>query len=206
MQLLDSDYGADRFLTSVGLASIWAVLLVHGPTPVNHYCRLLSRAALMPHLLAALAAMVAAARAAAADATGRMAAVRAHLESATDLVVVLSHSDAVVKAAVAHPDTFRKLLALLEELPAPLLQKALQAVRSLTEDPQAVRQIQEARGVPALVDLLRRRASRSGVALSAEMQLPLVEVCTPRHAVTTHRIFRACVSVRPRLVGPRAPR
>lgn len=166
----------------MGLASIWAVLLVHGPTPVNHYCRLLSRAALMPHLLASLAAMIAAARAAgaagAADDTpgSAMHAIRAHLDSATDLVVVLSHSDAVVKAAVAHPETFRRLLALLEDLPGPLLEKALQAVRSLTEDPQAVRQIQEAGGVPALVDLLRRGASRSDVKLSPEMQLPLVEV------------------------------
>jgi hypothetical protein len=107
---------------------------------------------------------------------GDMLQIRQHLDSVCDLILVLSHSDGVVKATVSHPETFRKLLVLMEQLPGPLLAKMLQAVRSLTEDPQAVRQIQEAGGVPALVDVLRRGQSRSNVMLSREMQLPLIEV------------------------------
>jgi hypothetical protein len=117
-----------------------------------------------------------------------MGLIRQHLDSVCDLIVVLSHSDGVVKANVSHPETFGRLLGLMEELPGPLLTKVLQAVRSLTEDPQAVRQIQLAGGVPVLVDVLRRGQSRSNVVLTREMQLPLIEV----RALSL--LFLGCVS------------
>jgi hypothetical protein len=205
LQMLESSYAADVSLTSAALACLWAVLLVHGPTPVNHYCRLLAKDNLMPLLVSSISSMIAAARSTSAPmaaaepprggtlraplASGaepvstrgsgkdtRMRTISDHLESACDLVIVLSRSDAVVKAAVSHPATFQKLLGLVEDLPGELLSKALTAVCNLTEDPQAVHNIQEARGVPALVTLLRLGETRSRVLLTSEMQLPLLEV------------------------------
>jgi hypothetical protein len=204
-QMLDSNYAADAHLTAAALVCVWAVLLVRGPTPVNHYCRLLAKANLMPQLLAALASIIATARtlhdpsgsARSGPLTGgtlrgaaarpleapdspdkreaRMRALSDHLESICDLIVVLSRSDAVVKATVSHPDTFKQLLRLVDDLPADLLVKALTAVRNLTDDPQAVRQIQEAGGVPLLVTMLRRNATASRVELTPDMHLPLLE-------------------------------
>lgn len=222
VQMLDSDYVADAHLTSTGLVCIWAVLLVHGPTPINHYCRLLAMANLMPHLLRSLASMVAAAQAVHGSSTPQalspkasntaesvsgtirsaahrsqpsqqsvaasaappidtaeiMREIRGHLESACDLILVLSRSDAVVRATVSHPECFRSLLAVLEELPGELLAKLLTAVRNLTEDPHAMRKIQEAKGVAALVSLLKRNTTTSHVALAPTMQLSLLEVCS----------------------------
>ena len=208
LQMLDSNYAADTHLTAAALACIWSVLLVHGPTPVNHYCRLLAKASLMPQLLSALGSVVASARSATSpEATSgplqggtlrggslkpqpkadesperkaeRMRGLSDHLESICDLFVVLSRSDSVVKATISHPETFARLLRAIDDLPAELLTKVLIAIRNLTEDPQAVKQIQEAGGVPVLVSLLRRNASASRVTLTPDMQLPLLEVSSP---------------------------
>lgn len=217
LQMLDSDYGADAHLTATGLVCIWAVLLVHGPTPINHYCRLLAKANLMPHLLRSLVSMISAARAVhgaaspglsprasdaaqsvsgtirnathrsqpsqqsasaapPVDAAEIMREIRSHMESACDLTMVLSRSDAVVRATVSHPESFRSLLTVLEELPGELLAKLLSAVRNLTEDPQAMHKIQEAKGVPALASLLKRSATASNVSLTPPMQLSVLEV------------------------------
>ena len=46
VQMLESRYAEEEAIVTDGLACIWAVLLVHGPTPVNHYCRVLAHASL----------------------------------------------------------------------------------------------------------------------------------------------------------------
>jgi hypothetical protein len=117
--MLDSDYLAEDYLVAVALDSIWAVLQVHGPTPLNHYCRLLSKAGLATQLLRCMRLMISSARAGAAARGGdaatpatpaadvdsrRVERAGTHLTSVCDLLLVLSHSDSVVKAALGRPE------------------------------------------------------------------------------------------------------
>jgi hypothetical protein len=133
--MLDSEYLTDDYLVSVALESIWAVLQVHGPTPLNHYCRLLCKAGLAAQVLRCMRLMVTVARSGhtsqALNLTGRGPGYRRgaqsasqdvarergestdskrmeravnHLVSACDLLLVLSHSDSVVKASTGRPD------------------------------------------------------------------------------------------------------
>lgn len=139
MQMLDSGYLNDDYLVAVALDSIWAVMQVHGPTPLNHYCRLLCKADLAAQLLKCMRLMVTVARAGRGNhamnitsrgqgyrprtdmsisnsgAQGKDGAVEPtdmkrmeqagnHLLSSCDLLLVLSHSDSVVKASTGRPE------------------------------------------------------------------------------------------------------
>lgn len=142
--MLDSEYLTDDYLVAVALDSIWAVMQVHGPTPLNHYCRLLCKADLAAQLLRCMRLMVTVARSgrnnSAMNATGRGPGYRPrtdmsmtssaaqgtvqggageqpdakrmeragnHLLSACDLLLVLSHSDSVVKASIGRPENIQ---------------------------------------------------------------------------------------------------
>ena len=140
--MLDSEYLTDDYLVAVALDAIWAVMQVHGPTPLNHYCRLLCKADLAAQILRCMRLMVSVARGgrsnATMHATGRGAAYRPrtdmsgggaqgtgqdtggdavdarrvdraghHLLSACDLLLVLSHSDSVVKASTGRPENIQ---------------------------------------------------------------------------------------------------
>lgn len=145
MQMLDSEYLTDDYLVAVALDSIWAVMQVHGPTPLNHYCRLLCKADLAAQLLRCMRLMVTVARGGRnnqqMNLTGRGPGYRPrtdmmsssgargtgqeggaggeqadakcieraghHLLSACDLLLVLSHSDSVVKASISRPENIQ---------------------------------------------------------------------------------------------------
>lgn len=193
VQMMNSEYLADPYLISASLDCIWAVLQVRGPTPLNHYCRLLSRADLAPQLLRCIRLMIAAARAAAPGSTAASPAASSalsgaqgalpplgrtlgHLTSACDLLLVLSHSDSVVKALMGRAENVQALLDVLEELPTALVHKALAALRNLSSDPQSMRQMQKAGAVRRLVVLLKKGGTSSRVSLSPPMQLHVLEV------------------------------
>jgi hypothetical protein len=58
----------------------------------------------------------------------------------------------------------------------PLLNKVLQALCNLSSDPQSLRQMQAVRAVTRLVGLLTKGCTDSGVQLTSEMHLPILEV------------------------------
>lgn len=201
--MMESEYLSDPFLISSALDCIWAVLQVRGPTPLNHYCRLLSRADLAVQLLRCIRLMIAAARAAApagdaarrappgasSPSSGSSAQTAApassplvlqrtltHLTSACDLLLVLSHSDSVVKALTGRVENVQAMLDTLEDLPAPLVLKALAVLRNLSSDPQSMRQMQKSGAVRRMVALLKKGSTGSRVGLSPPMQLHILEV------------------------------
>lgn len=195
VQMMNSEYLGDPYLIAASLDCIWAVLQVRGPTPLNHYCRLLSRADLAPQLLRCIRLMIAAARAAAPGSSAAspasstalspagkpppLARTLGYLTSACDLLLVLSHSDSVVRALMGRVENVQGLLDVLEELPAALVLKALAALRNLSSDPQSMRQMQKAGAVRRLVVLLKKGGTSSRVSLSPHMQLHVLEVRAP---------------------------
>ena len=72
-----------------------------------------------------------------------------------DLLLVLAHGDAAVKAALARPGTLRALCAAAARLPAPAQLKCLKCLKHLSGDPGMLEPMQA--GAPA------RSAGREGV-------------------------------------------
>ena len=95
------------------------------------------------------------------------------------LLLLLSHSDSVVKSHVCQPVCLRQLLAIIQELPsAALLHKAVVAVKNLTSDPQVLRHMQEAGAVAMLVDFLKRACTKSNVVIGTAERLEIMQVFT----------------------------
>lgn len=140
VQMLESEYLTDDYLVAVAIDSVWAVMQVHGPTPLNHYCRLLCKADLASQLLRCMRLMVTVARAGRGNQAMNLAGpgyrprtdlsmsssgaqrqdrggehadakrterAGSHLLSACDLLLVLSHSDSVVKASTGRPENIQ---------------------------------------------------------------------------------------------------
>jgi hypothetical protein len=68
------------------------------------------------------------------------------------------------------------ILVLMEDMPASLLLKMLEAVRNLSSEPQSMRQMQAAGAVQKLVSFIKKGASDSHVKLTPTLHLPLLEV------------------------------
>lgn len=64
-----------------------------------------------------------------------------------DLLLVLAHGDAAVKAALARPGTLRALCAAAARLPAPAQRKCLKCLKHLSGDPGMLEPMQA--GAPA---------------------------------------------------------